>query len=228
MGAKIVDLVTKRYHPHSVFYHLGKRGGHVEALRLHTQSSFFSRFDLENFYGNVIRSKVTRSLRSLGFGSRQAFDWATESVVVQGSRKALPQGFVQSPILATLALERSALGLALIGLSNAVRVSVYMDDIILSAGTKEEVLEASSKLMQAANEAEYPLASSKKALAEYGIQAFNCNLQFGHMALTEGRMADFANQWLEGSPYAKSAIDRYVSIINPADLERLRNVLRIT
>jgi Reverse transcriptase (RNA-dependent DNA polymerase) len=92
--------------------------------------------DLSKFFDHVTRTKVARALKEIRFKPATAFEYACQSTVEKtlGRRDfSLPFGFPQSPLLATLALSRSALGrqLELIRTQN-IRVSIYMDDIILS------------------------------------------------------------------------------------------------
>src|SRR6516225_9217840 len=67
------------------------------------------------------------------------------------ARFSLPYGFIQSPVLASLALDRSALGRAMraIARSNHTRLNCYVDDVILS-GLEEEAVEDSRHALVAA------------------------------------------------------------------------------
>lgn len=133
-GRAIIKRVGRLYKPHPIFFHLRRRGGHVAAMRVHAGSEYLTRFDIDNFFGNVTRTKISRALRDISISYRAAFNIAHASVVVEGSRRCLPFGFCQSPILATLVLERSVLGRELKRLATAgFHVSVYMDDIVLSS-----------------------------------------------------------------------------------------------
>lgn len=226
-GARIVDRVSKRYKPAPIFFHIGARGGHVAALRAHLGSHFFSRFDLANFYGNVTRSKVARALKNLGFG-QDAFAWAFESVVVEGGKKILPQGFHQSPLLATLVLEQSELGITLSDLAKSgLRVTVYMDDIIVSGETEEAVAAASDRVQAAAAAANFPVSQSKLALTKSSLEAFNCDLVHGRMQIGKDRLDRFADQWLAGNGYVQAGITRYVTSVNEGDLDRLMSITNV-
>jgi len=226
-GYQIIGRVTKTYSPHSIFFHLGARGGHVAALRRHLDSRYFSRLDLANFFGNVTRTKTCEALEDIGFGNRQAFDWAVQSSVVEDARKILPQGFPQSPLLATLVLERSALGRALIRLSNTVVVTVYMDDVVLSGTEAAAVLHASDEVLEAAAVSNLPIAQNKVALAQGSVEAFNCDLTHRHMKISNPRLDRFASQWTAGNAAAQEAIGRYLSAINEGDIQRLAALVNV-
>jgi hypothetical protein len=133
-GVKIVDTVRKFWTPNQIFYHFGKRGGHVAAMRLHMDNRYFAKVDLTQFFTSVTRTKVVRGLRGIGLSNKDAFDIAYQSVVEHGGKKFLPYGFIQSMALATVCVEQSALGAKLVELNAAgVLVSMYVDDIVISS-----------------------------------------------------------------------------------------------
>lgn len=227
-GDRIVSRVLKRYSPKPFFYHIGKRGGHVAALHEHLESAYFARFDLANFFGNVTRAKVSRALKDIGFSQQQSFNWAVESCVVQGTRKFLPQGFVQSPVLATLVLERSVLGGLLSDLvDKGITVTVYMDDIVLSSLDRHLVEGASVALLDAAAECNFPISRDKLQLTSATIEVFNCDMAHQRIQITADRIAGFAHQWAWGNGYARAAIERYVEAITLNDLQRLHAMVNV-
>ena len=228
LGKTIIRRVGRAYSPHPIFYHIGKRGGHVAALRRHLGSTYLSRFDLADFFGNVTRAKVCSALQDVGFTNRVAFGWATDSCVVDDrGRKVLPQGFPQSPLLATLVLELSALGVRLRDLSNQVLVTVYMDDLILSGATAEEVSTASDQILAAAAQAGFPVSENKTALALGTVEAFICELTHRAMKLTSARLNEFADQWIVGTEASQQGIGRYVAAINAEDVQRLATLVAV-
>ena len=135
-GLQIKTAIQKVWSPPKFFYHL-RSGGHVAALRAHLGATVFARVDIEDFFGSVNRSRVTRNLKSR-FSYVEARAMARDSVVAHPTavpqRFILPYGFVQSPILASLALFDSRLGTLLCNFAktSGLNVSVYVDDIIVS------------------------------------------------------------------------------------------------
>jgi len=201
-------------------------GGHVAALRLHQGSLFFSRFDIENFFGQVARSRIARSLRQVGIAHRRAFNIAVESVVVEGANKVLPFGFCQSPVLATVALEFSMLGSTLKRLSAAgFRVSVYVDDIIISGNDQAALHAASLELIDAASLSKFPLSTSKRTIAASAVEAFNCQIDSHTITILDDRMDRFVSDHRDCTPWAQGAIEKYVNAISPAELVRLNSLL---
>lgn len=98
-GARTKRSVASHWKPPSFYYHL-RKGGHVAAVRSHESSRFFFRADLDDFFGRVNRTRVTRCLKSW-FSYAEAREMASESVVKRPGDDAfvLPYGFVQSPML---------------------------------------------------------------------------------------------------------------------------------
>lgn len=225
-GHGIIKQVSKRYKPDRIFYHFHRRGGHVAALRLHQGSAFFSRFDIENFFGQVSRSRIARSLKIVGIPQRRAFNIAVESVVVEGVSKILPFGFCQSPVLATVALEFSLLGGALKRLSSAgFLVSVYMDDIIISGNDQAALRTASLEVVDLAVLSGFPLSATKRTVAATVVNSFNCQIDNHVITVLDERMDRFVASHRGGTPAAQSAIEKYVNAISPAELARLKSLV---
>ncbi|WP_378945950.1 reverse transcriptase domain-containing protein [Mesorhizobium sp. ANAO-SY3R2] len=226
-GKAIIKQVLKKYNPHQIFYHLERRGGHVAALRLHQKSKYFSRFDITNFFGQVSRTRVARSLRSVGFKAPRAFNIAMESVVVEGNAgKVLPYGFCQSPVLATLSLEQSHLGSELKRLNGAgFLVSVYMDDILISAEHKDVLEEASEAIMQSANIALFPLSPNKIAIATAGVDTFNCHIEANTITILDERMESFILQHGLTTDDGKQAIEKYIGAVSIDELDRFLKMM---
>jgi hypothetical protein len=217
----IIRSVLKRYKPHRIFYHIERQGGHIAALRLHQNSAFFSRFDIQNFFGQVTRTRVSRSLKAVGFSSNRSFDIAVESVVVESSRKVLLYGFRQSPLLATLSLEQSLLGSVLKQLYNeGLLVSVYMDDILVSGPSAVALETASQRVLEAALHSGFPLSQEKRAIAVQGIDSFNCHVESSSLTVLDERMDRFLDDHNVATNGGKGAIEKYINAVSPSELAR--------
>jgi hypothetical protein len=226
-GRAVIKQVQKKYKPHRIFFHLERRGGHVAALRLHQGSGFFSRFDIVNFFGQVSRTRIARTLRTVGFSRTRAFNIAMESVVVERGGKYLPYGFCQSPLLATLALEYSHLGSELKKLSDGgLMVSVYMDDVLISAMSKDMVEQASEAVIAAAEHAGFPLSTEKRAIAVGGVNSFNCHIEANAITVLDDRMSRFVLDHASANDHGKLAIENYIQAISPNELARFRSMIR--
>src|SRR5690606_27754747 len=159
-------------------YHL-RQGGHVAALRCHDARAFFLRADLDDFFGRVNRSRVTRCLK--GWHSyAEAREMASESVARRPSSSdfVLPYGFVQSPILASLALDRSKLGAYLrkANANPALDVSLYMDDIVISSDDEKLLADVAGELETASVAARFPLSASKGRGPAPCVSAFDIEI----------------------------------------------------
>ena len=152
-GSQLHKKILQRRSPPANFYH-HHDGGHVAAAQVHLVSHFFIRLDLARFFDSITRSKVHRSLRRIGFKQGYAWEAACACTVSKTNTKksfSLPFGFVQSPILASIALSTSAPGAALSKVrSTGVMLSVYVDDIILSGNDEGDPIAARRLLETAA------------------------------------------------------------------------------
>ena len=222
LGDQIQETVLKRWKPAGLFYHLHRRGGHVAAMRRHGGSRYFARRDISHFFGSVTRTKVARALRDIGFDNKTAFEIASASVVSSEIGKHLPYGFVQSPVLATLALERSALGSFVIGKTPGhLVVTIFADDIMMSSDNESSLREYGEALDESAAVAKFAFGSEKTAICELTVEAFNCLIKHRRIEITPERMARFADQMKVASPMGRAAILRYVAAINMAQAVQL-------
>jgi hypothetical protein len=226
IGYKIIGQVEKRWHAPKYFYHL-RKGGHVSALHRHKHDHVFARLDIEHFYASITRNKVQRTLRKIGFPFADCVDIAHRSCVSVDGKRILPFGYVQSPILASAVLDLSALGQQIkIVRSEGVFVSVFMDDIILSHPSDEELLcNAATKLELAAAEARLNFSVEKKQEPGAKITAFNVNIEHGQLAIEANRFAIFEQKVLANGPSPTTAgILGYVEAINFDQMEALEKL----
>ncbi|MPZ46449.1 MAG: hypothetical protein GEV05_24290 [Betaproteobacteria bacterium] len=194
IGTEIDAAIKKAWHPPSYFFHL-RKGGHVAALKHHTGKTYFSRFDIEDFFGRVNRSRVTRCLKEY-FSYAEARKMALDSTVHHptAARWVLPYGFIQSPILASLALSKSRLGSTLDHLNKqpGIGVSVYVDDIIVSADDGAQIATICEELTHAARKSGLAFSAAKCQGPDKRITAFNIELVHGNLAIVDERLAEFA------------------------------------
>ncbi len=210
----MVKAILKRWSPNASMYHLKKKGGHVAAMRPHIGKSYHASVDLTNFFGSVSRTKVHRALMKIGFRNRQALDIASESCVELGGRKFLPYGFPQSMILASLVLEKSVLGATISDLrASGTIVTVYVDDILLSAETLEELREAYDRVLESVVLSGFEPSVKKSEPPSTEIHSFNCRIS-DRLEILEERMERFKEQVKLATPRGRAALLRYVGVIN--------------
>jgi len=227
-GVVVHAEVRRRWHRPPHFYHL-RPGGHVAALKTHVHNRCFATLDIHHFFDSVTRTKIHRALCSIGIEHRRAWEIAQESTVEKHRQRrdfSLPYGFVQSPALASLALDRGALGreMKTIARSNHTRLSCYVDDVILS-GIEEEAVESSRlALIEAARQSGFAFNDTKSQRPGSEITAFNVALSNGTLAITGDRMREFEDDILRSPPAAVIAIIGYVRSINRAQADALVEV----
>ncbi|MCX7564844.1 reverse transcriptase domain-containing protein [Sulfitobacter sp. F26169L] len=185
-GKVIVEELLKKWQPATHYYHFGKRGGHLGALRAHSVCKFRASLDLKNFFSSVSRNKVSKSLKSIGFNQKDSFDIARRSCVEFGGKRFIPFGFIQSMALATLVIDRSRLGKTLDNLrSNGTFVSMYVDDLLISSNSETELSDIYEMLAREVLCAGFELAKEKCILPTESLDVFNCRVGEGTLSVTE-------------------------------------------
>lgn len=221
-GKIIVNELLKKWKPARHYYHFGKRGGHLGALRAHSVCNYRASLDLKNFFPSVSRNKVSKSLKSVGFNQKDAFEIAKRSCVDFEGRRFVPFGFTQSMALATLAIDRSRLGKALDTLRlNGTYISMYVDDLLISSNSKAELFDIYEMLKEEVLAAGFELAKEKCISPTANLDVFNCRIGEGTLAITENRMKAFQDQLLFANEDARDAILRYVSVVNHVQASQL-------
>lgn len=226
VGYKIKADVEKHWTAPDNFYHL-RAGGHVEALKAHVHHTSFLHLDIRDFFGSVNRSRVTRCLTPF-FGYAVARSMSNDSTVQHPTIKGrymVPYGFVQSPLLASLALADSALGarLAKFDVHADFAVSVYVDDIIVSADDANALQACAGELAAAAEKSRFELNGDKQEGPAPTIRAFNVELAHGNLTMTQKRFDEMKAVLLEptSTQSKKDGIRGYVRTINAAQAKEL-------
>lgn len=218
-GTKVKQAITKKWSSPNYYYHL-RSGGHVQALKKHTKHQYFIHLDIQNFFGQINRSRATRCLKE-HFSYLEARNIAIKSTVAlpRSAKKKyiLPFGFVQSAIVASLCLHKSTLGKYLLYLAkqNDLAVSVYMDDIIISSDNQQQLEEVLVSVEVAAKKAGFPLNKAKQEGPCDQITAFNVSLTKSELTITEKRWDEFIEAYKTSTnPNQKDGILNYINCIN--------------
>lgn len=225
-GQKIKGLIEGSWKPPSYYYHL-RSGGHVAALKSHLAHTTFLHVDIQDFFGSINRTRVTRCLKSK-FGYACARAWANASTVSDPTgkkRSIVPFGFVQSQIIAALCLYESALGACLsrVRKNKNVSISVYVDDIIVSSSDAELCASVLEKLKVAADRAGFTLNAEKQEGPANNITAFNVVLANYLLQIGEARLRLFEDMLEKAtSDNQREGILNYVASVNPAQASALR------
>jgi len=225
-GEKISQQVKNVWDAPDYFYHLNQ-GGHVKALKSHFNDNYFASIDISDFFGSISRSRITRALkRKLGY--EKAREIAVASTVkhhILGQHShSLPFGFVQSPILASVCLDSSALGerIKTCSTNKSLNISVYMDDIVISSDSKEELLTEFGLLKDAAKSSHFSLSIVKESLPSTSVVAFNIELSHRLLKITDGRYSQFIQAYrATQSIFEREGIVSYVRTVNYAQAKSL-------
>ena len=211
VGCELKALVEARFKPDNFYYHL-RTGGHVAAIHAHRSKRYFARLDLENFFYGVGRNRVARILQELGLNRGEYYaKWSTVRNPFSPPSYSLPYGFIQSPILASAVMSKSALGDYLREVSGQVVVSVYVDDICVS-GNNHRVLErVYRKIRRKAVESNFAINEKKSAAAARTLELFNCHLEHLTTIVTDERQAAFRAE--TRSPRSQAAFEAYCDAI---------------
>jgi hypothetical protein len=226
-GNAIIASVLELWSPPGNFYHLQK-GGHISALRRHKHDQQFARLDIENFFGSVTRNKVHRALKNIGFSFADAAVVSHRSCVQHNGRRVLPFGYVQSPLLASLVLHKSALGNAIKALGkNGLFVSIFMDDILIShPDSANAVSDGIAVIEHAAAEARFTLSAVKRQGPATAISAFNIDLAHESLVITPARLDDFEQRVrVLGKCPVTDGILGYVEAVNDQQFEYLNALM---
>lgn len=211
LGTKLKREVAERYRFDTFIYHF-KDGSHVAALHRHRESTFFCRVDINRFFYSIKRNRLKRVLKAIAIPKPEYYaKWSTVKSPFEGDGYVLPYGFVQSPILATLALAKSPIGEYLRGLPGSIISSVYMDDLCLSSQDQAELKVAFDGLIAAVAEAGFSLNDEKTREPAVQIDIFNCLLENGSTTVLPERIDSFFAK--ERDPAAVEAFNTYCSIV---------------
>lgn len=226
LGAEILSSLSVKWTPPRYYYHLGP-GGHVAAVKAHEGNSHFVKLDIENFFGAINRTRVTRALKRR-FGWEQGRAWANASTVRDPrtkTRTMLPYGFVQSQMLASLCLADSAVGSCLdeLAVAKSVAVSVYVDDIIVSSKEESSVQEAYAMLCVAAERSKFAWNAGKSEGPSHKITAFNIDISSAPPQVSAERMETFRAMIQADLAHTAriGGVVGYVRSINPTQSDTL-------
>jgi hypothetical protein len=158
----------------------------------HRDNHTFARIDISNFFYSISRRRVQSALDRIGIGNARFYaQWSTVVSPFGDPRYALPYGFVQSPILASLVIATSGLGQHLLVLPISVKAGVYVDDISLSSNDADELQQAYDETLAVIAADGFAVSPSKLRSPAPAIDIFNCDLAHGRASVTDNRINAF-------------------------------------
>ncbi|MGM4999498.1 reverse transcriptase domain-containing protein [Tardiphaga sp. 538_B7_N1_4] len=220
-GRRILKYFSKFEFP-EYYYHYAE-GGHVAAMHAHLESRLFFKVDIQDFYYSIARMRVTRALRSFGYrGANTLATWSTvRNPIVGGPDHVLPIGFVQSPLLASLVLMKSAVAGAMErAVTNGVRISVFMDDFVGSHDDLEVLQAAYTDVRDSAVEAGLLPNPAKLVAPTDAITAFNCDLQLARASVTAERIAKYEARH-NRTPQSDASFLQYCNLVSSKNAPEL-------
>lgn len=217
-GRRMLAYFKRRVVIPDYMYHF-KKGGHVAALHAHLNNHLFFKIDVQNFYYSIARMRVTRALRQWGYPGANTFAmWSCVRNPLPGPPHALPIGFVQSPLLASLALMKSEVADAIDrAIAKGVCISVYLDDFIGSHNDEAVLTAAYEDIRDTCVTAGFIPNPGKLVPPQAAITAFNCDLMNGTAEVTAARVAKYFNR-TDRTALSDLGFDEY------RDLVRSQNV----
>ena len=218
-GVRIHNFLRSKWTPPLYFYHL-RNGGHVACAKKHLNNQFFALIDIKNFFESTGQSRLTRALKShLAYhDARQVAKLSTvRNPLPEGPAYIIPYGYPQSPILSTLCLHSSYCG-GLFKQLNAtadLRISIYMDDIILSSNEKSSCESAYDLLCKGLEKSGYQINSTKSQPPSEKIHVFNLKLENQSLKVLPYRIVDFLIAYTNSkNPHVRKGIASYVGSVN--------------
>ncbi|KZK66709.1 hypothetical protein A1L58_04660 [Shewanella baltica] len=218
-GRGLVSELKIKWIQPDFYFHL-RAGGHVSAVKLHLANTYFAKLDLHDFFGSISRSRVTRALRSF-YSYEDARGFAKMSTVPQCGdwqhSHSLPYGFAQSPMLASLCLEKSYLGIVLSKCreSKDVCVTVYMDDILISSKSNVSLQFWYDSIILSAEKSKFIINKDKSHGPETETTIFNIKLSALDLKVERQRFASFYDKYNKSeNPSQKKGIGSYVGTVN--------------
>lgn len=207
IGNEIKEKVEGAYRFDSIFFHM-QRGGHVAAMHHHRQSHHFARIDISNFFYSISRRRVQSALDRVGVGNARFYSkWSTVVSPFGNPQYALPYGFVQSPVLASLVVATSDLGRHLLTLPAAVKVGLYVDDISLSSDDEAALLQAYNSTLDVIAADGFSSNPQKLRPPAGSINIFNCDLAHGKTTVLDSRIDEFFSN--NPTPESEAAFAAY-------------------
>lgn len=211
IGNEIKREVEKAYVFDPIYFHL-RQGGHVSALHHHRDHRLFAKIDISRFFYSISRRRVQTALDRIGISNARFYaKWSTVANPYGEPQYALPYGFVQSPILASLVLATSSTGKHLATIPLPVAVAVYMDDISLSSDDGGALNQAYESTLAVLESDGFAVSCEKLRPPAPSIDIFNCDLAHGRANVRDERIAKF----IAGNPslVAEEAFTSYCAMV---------------
>lgn len=211
IGQEIKAAVEDAYAFDPIYFHL-RQGGHVAAMHYHRGHHAFARIDISNFFYTISRRRAQSAMERAGVSNVRFYaKWSTVFNPYEDPKYALPYGFVQSPILASLVVATSDLGQHLRQLPANVKAAVYVDDISLSSNDLKALQEVYDSTLALIESDGFSINFDKLRPPANGIDIFNCDLEHGKTRVMQDRIEAFRSS--NSSQQAEEAFAAYCASV---------------
>ena len=218
------------------YMHQFRAGGHARMLRRHIARTYFAHIDLKDFFEHISDTKVYRALRRIGLPHQKAYSLAGESTVALKGRSALPRGFHQSQLLASVVFDQSLIGSVIKRGTFSSLVTSYCDDIIMSSDDGGLLIGEFSRLLETIERANFSINKEKTLGPNVFTIAFNIIISKNQLAFTDTKLCRFLEtcqrykNWSDArginfEVLYEKLIGRYVASINVHQEAELRDAL---
>lgn len=211
IGREIKSKIESMHHFDEFQFHL-RKGGHVAAIHSHLEGRYFAKVDIANFFYSISRRRVQSALARIGLDSPRFFaKWSTVRNPYREPDFAIPYGFVQSPILASLVFHFSETAGFIRDSVNDINISVYVDDISISSASEELVAYAYNEISRLLLEDGFQVNDQKLSPPAEEVAVFNCDLKKHMATVQQSRIEKFFS--VEQSPAAEEAFAAYCASV---------------
>jgi hypothetical protein len=227
-GYAILKEIHDYWEAPKYFYHL-QTGGHVAALKAHQNKKFYVRADIKRFFSSISRNRIVSSLKKTGLFYKRSKEIADTSTVMSKEtphKKVLPFGFVQSPILASIALDHSAVGKFLRSDIVGVTRTVYADDFLYSSDDKEILQKTYLDLQKSISQSGFAINNGKSHAPQEQTCIFNVDITKNSLKISDSRYQEFTDEMFGMNRLRSEAIAHYVRTINLEQSNKLLSLFK--
>ena len=218
-GTEIHNHLRAKWIPPLYFYHL-RDGGHVACAKKHLHNRYFALIDIKNFFESTGQSRLTRELKTyLTYNNaRQVAKLSTvRNPLPERPKYIIPYGYPQSPILSTFCLHKSFCGnlFKQLHVNPDIDISIYMDDIILSANDLSSCESAYRLLSEGLERSGYPMNTLQSQFPSEKIHVFNLELKHNSLRVLPFRLIEFLIAYTKSkNRHERKGIASYVGSVN--------------
>lgn len=101
---------------------------------------------------------------------------------------------------------------------------MYVDDILISGANREIVQHYYDDIVAAAEESGFSISPEKSSPPDTSVCSFNCEISNGEIVVVDERMRRFIDDGVASGDATKTAILRYVGVLNSEQEKFLEDI----